>query len=194
MIDTLTDTLILIIQQTQDHLDILLWMVGLLWAIFLITQLEPRLLYLGIMPRHRIGLLGIFFSPLLHAHFNHLFYNTIPLVVLSDFLLINGLNYFIFVTFTITIISGFLVWCFGKSGLHIGASGLITGYWGLLISNIYQQGTLVAIIIGVTTLYVFAGIFLGIFPREKNVSWEGHFFGLLAGFLVSYLLHKYTNT
>ncbi|HAT8247575.1 TPA: rhomboid family intramembrane serine protease, partial [Legionella pneumophila] len=68
---------------------------------------------------------------------------------------------------------------------------LITGYWGFLVYNIYQTGTLTTIILGLLSLYYFAGIFLGIFPGEKGVSWQGHLFGLLAGFLTSYLLEIY---
>ncbi len=73
----------------------------------------------------------------------------------------------------------------------MGASGLITGYWGLLITDILQQGTLTAIILGVISLYYFAGIFLGVFPGKKGVSWEGHLFGLLAGLITSYLPHSF---
>lgn len=88
----------------------------------------------------------------------------------------------------ITLISGFLIWCFAKPGLHIGASAVITGYWSLLVSNIAEQGGLTAIILGVISLYYFAGIFLGVFPGKKGVSWEGHLFGLIAGILVSFWL------
>lgn len=99
------------------------------------------------------------FAPLLHANFNHLFFNSIPLVVLSNFILINGLLYFLYVTLFITLLSGFLIWCFAKPGIHLGASSLITGYWGLLVSDILQQGTVTAIILGIISLYYFAGIF-----------------------------------
>lgn len=88
----------------------------------------------------------------------------------------------------ITILSGTLIWLFAKTGVHIGASALITGYWGLLVSDILQQGTVTAIILGIISLYYFAGIFFGIFPSKKGVSWEGHLFGLLAGFATSYLI------
>jgi membrane associated rhomboid family serine protease len=68
----------------------------------------------------------------------------------------------------------------------VGASGVITGYWGFLVANIYKQGTVTAIILGIVCVYYFAGIFLSIFPGEKGVSWQGHLFGLLSGFLASY--------
>ncbi|HHF7345826.1 TPA: rhomboid family intramembrane serine protease [Legionella feeleii] len=192
MLEQLNTSLALIISQTQQNLKILAIILFLPWLVYFINFfLGKRLLYLGIIPRHMVGLPGILFSPLLHLNFNHLFFNSIPLLVLSNFVLINGLTYFLWVTLVITIISGFLTWCFAKSGIHVGASGLITGYWGLLVTDILQQGTLTAIILGVISLYYFAGIFLGVFPGKKGVSWEGHLFGLLAGLITSYLPHSF---
>ncbi|AHE66742.1 membrane protein [Legionella oakridgensis ATCC 33761 = DSM 21215] len=190
MLDQLNASLDLIIAQTQMNFKLLAMILLILWLVFFISCLDRRLLYLGIFPRHLRGIPGIFFAPLLHANFNHLFFNSIPLVVLSNFLLVNGLNFYIEATLFITIGSGLLLWCFGHSGLHIGASALITGYWALLVSDIYQQGTLTAILLGVISAYYFAGIFLGVFPGKKGVSWEGHLFGLLTGFAASYLLQS----
>jgi|SRR3990167_1771370 len=189
MLEDLTTNVIAIAEHTKAALPILEAIVIVLFAVwFLNLLLGGRLLYLGILPRNPIGLLGIVFSPFLHADFNHLFFNLIPLVALSDFVLVQGLKCYLFVTVTITLISGFLVWCFGKKGLHIGASGLISGYWGFLVMNIYHGGGVLSIILGVVSLYYFAAIFFGIFPSEKGVSWEGHLFGLLAGVCSSYLL------
>lgn len=157
------------------------------WSVFFVTHfINNRLLLLGIIPRRAFGIPGVLFAPVLHANFNHLFFNSIPLFVLSAFILINGLHYYLVITLFITLLSGLAIWCFGKNGLHIGASALITGYWGFLMSSAYQQLTPTSIILAAFSLYYFAGIFLGIFPREKGVSWEGHLFGLLAGFAASY--------
>ena len=186
MFEQLSSSLALITEQTHNNLTYLFSILLVLWLCFIASCLNKRLLYLGIIPRHVDGLPGILFAPLLHANFNHLFFNSIPLIVLSNFILINGLYYYLEITLIITLLSGFLIWCFAKPGLHIGASALITGYWGLLVSDIYQQGTLTAIILGVISLYYFAGIFLSIFPSEKGVSWEGHLFGLIAGLITSY--------
>ena len=188
-LDELTASLNLIVYQTKTNANTLAKIIAVPWIVYILNIfLGQRLLYLGIIPRRLIGLPGILFAPLLHANFNHLFFNTIPLLVLSNFILINGVNYYLVVTLLITCISGFLIWCFAKPGIHIGASALITGYWGWLVSDIYQQGTVTAVILGGLSLYYFAGIFLGIFPREKGVSWEGHLFGLIAGISVSYFL------
>ncbi|MBA3536367.1 MAG: rhomboid family intramembrane serine protease [Tatlockia sp.] len=189
MLDQLLESLNLIISQTQANFQILAIILMILWTVFFLNLLlGKRLLYLGIIPRHLFGLPGIFFAPFLHANFNHLFFNSIPLVVLANFLLINGLPYFLWVTLAIIVFSGILIWCFAKPGIHLGASALITGYWGLLVTDILQKGTITAIILGVISLYYFAGIFYGVFPGKKGVSWEGHLFGLLAGFATSYLI------
>ncbi len=184
----------LIVTQTQNNMYILGVILLIPWSIFFITYfISSQILLLGIIPRHLRGLPGILCAPLLHANFNHIFFNSIPLLVLSNFILIDGLKYYLIITLIITVLSGFAIWCFAKPGLHIGASALITGYWGFLISNIYQNGTLTTIILGLLSLYYFAGIFLGIFPREKGVSWQGHLFGLLAGFATSYVYKLYTS-
>lgn len=186
MLNEINKSLILIIDLTQANLSKLILIIALPWLVYFLNLfLHRRLLYLGIRPRTASGLLGIFFAPLLHANFNHLFFNSIPLLVLSNFILINGLTYFLLITSLLIITSGLLIWCFAKSGIYIGASALITGYWGLLVSNILQQGTVIALILGGLSCYYFAGIFLGIFPGKKGVSWQGHLFGLLAGILTS---------
>ncbi|MCL9683490.1 rhomboid family intramembrane serine protease [Legionella maioricensis] len=193
MISELMTSLNLIVTQTQNNLYILGVILLIPWSIFFISYfINSKILLLGIIPRHIRGLPGILCAPLLHANFNHIFFNSIPLLVLSNFILINGLKYYLLVTLIITVLSGFAIWCFAKPGLHIGASALITGYWGFLICNIYQNGTLTTIILGLLSLYYFAGIFLGIFPREKGVSWQGHLFGLLAGLATSYIYKFYS--
>lgn len=183
---SINQSLNLIIQQTRANTNTLLIILALPWLFYgLVLLSQKRLLLLGIRPRRVAGLIGIIFAPLLHADFQHLFFNSIPLLVLSNFLLIHGLPYFLFITASITLLSGFALWCFGKSGLHVGASAVITGYWAVLVSNIFQQGDVTNLILGLISVYYFAGIFLGIFPSEKGVSWEGHCFGFLAGLLVS---------
>jgi membrane associated rhomboid family serine protease len=188
MLEELNASLYLIIDQTKANLPILSVVVFLPWLVYWINLLlNKRLFLLGIIPRHLFGMAGIIFAPLLHANINHLFFNSIPLLVLSDFILINGLSYFLIVTLIITVVSGTLIWIFGKPGIHIGASALITGYWGLLVSDSFQQASITSVMLGLVSVYYFAGIFLGVFPGKKGISWEGHLFGLLAGIGVSYL-------
>lgn len=184
----LYDSLNLIIEQSKANTKILGIITAIPWAVFFVNALiGKRLLYLGIIPRRIYGMPGILLAPLLHSDFNHIFFNSIPFVILSDFILLNGIDYYLQVTLIITLISGFLIWCFNKRGLYIGASALVTGYWGLLITNMYQQTTITTVILGIVSLYYFAGIFFGLFPQDKGISWQGHVYGLLAGIATNYL-------
>lgn len=188
LLDAINSALTLFILQTQANMHYLLVILVLMYAIFVISRAFPHLLVLGIWPRKLYGLPGILFAPFLHVNFNHLFFNSIPLVILSNFLLVNGLHYYLMATLSIACISGLCIWCFAKPGIHLGSSAVVTGYWGLLVANLYVQGTLMALMLGIVCIYYFAGIFLGVFPGEKGVSWEGHLFGLLAGIGTSYIV------
>lgn len=189
MLDDLLTSITIIQLQLQSNLSTLGIILLVPWCFYFVSRyITKAILLLGIIPRTLWGLPGILFAPLLHADFNHIFFNSIPLIVLSAFILIGGLDYYLKVTLLITLISGSAIWLFAKRGLHIGASALITGYWGFLVSNIYHHTTPITIILGILSAYYFAGIFFGIFPREKGVSWQGHLFGLLAGITTSYLM------
>src|SRR5690606_2972312 len=92
-----------------------------------------RLNIFGIYPRKIPGIIGIVFSPFLHGSAQHLFFNSIPLVVLAALILVKGHLYFYEVTIWIAVFSGVLTWLFGRSAFHIGASSVIMGYWGFLL-------------------------------------------------------------
>ena len=186
MLDEITNSLNLIVSQTQENMPYLLNIILVLWGVFFVTRVLPGILYLGITPRKIHGIPGIFIAPFLHANFNHLFFNTIPLLVLSNFILINGITHYLQVSFMIIIISGVLIWLFARPAIHIGASAVITGYWAFLVINSYEEPNVTSIILAIICLYYFTGIFLGVFPQGKGVSWEGHLFGLLAGITTSY--------
>ena len=78
MLDQLNTSLALIIYQTQMNAYTLAVILCIPWIIYFISKLTgDRLLLLGIYPRHLIGLPGILFAPLLHANFNHIFFNSL---------------------------------------------------------------------------------------------------------------------
>ncbi len=187
IIDHISESFTLIASQSRDNLRFLSEILLLLWGIFIIDcVLGKRLLPLGIRPRHVSGLPGILFAPFLHANFNHLFFNSIPLIVLANFILIQGIPLFLHVSTLIILFSGLLTWCFAKDGLHIGASGVITGYWGYLISQAYYQNTMTSMILALVCVVYFAGILYAVFPGKKHISWQGHLFGLISGLGVGY--------
>jgi len=187
-VDSITKTLDLV----KENVPFVLMLLGLLLVIHIVnTLLGGRLNILGIFPRHLFGLVGIVFSPFLHADFNHLFFNAIPLFVLANLVLLEGMQIFLLVTLCVILLSGTLTWCFGRRGLHIGASGLIMGYWSYLLTNAYSHETGTSIVLGIVCIYYFSGFFFQIFPGKKTTSWEGHLFGALSGIAVALLLPRF---
>lgn len=172
----------------QSNVPTALKIIGLLWAVHLINALLGyRLNYFGIYPRHIRGLFGIILAPFLHDGFNHLFFNSIPLFVLLCFMLMGGMHQFLCITLIILLLSGGALWLFGRRAIHVGASGLIMGYWGYLLVLAYKQPSVMTIILAAICLYYFGGLAMNLFHVEKKVSWEGHVFGFLAGVAAVYI-------
>jgi membrane associated rhomboid family serine protease len=157
-----------------------------MWTIHLLNICTGmRLNALGLWPRHLSGLKGIIFSPFLHADVNHLFFNTIPLFLLTDFMFIATGTAFWQVSILIILISGILTWIIGRNAIHVGASSLIMGYWGFLLTLAIYQPTAFNVVIVIVMLYYLSSLFLNLFPSGEQVSFEGHICGVIAGILIA---------
>src|SRR3954447_55418 len=60
----------------------------------------------GIIPHHLSGLDGVLFSPFLHAGWDHLYGNAVPLILVGTFALAGGSRRFIWSTAVIMLVSG----------------------------------------------------------------------------------------
>jgi len=189
LLTQLSDALTHIIASFQNNWYFALIVLAVLWGVQLLNVISRyKLNILGIYPRSMRGLSGIFFAPFLHGNSNHLFFNSVPLYILMILLLSAGRLHFYLLTALIIFVSGFAVWLFGKKALHIGASGVIMGYFGYLLTNAYYHPNASTVILALLALYYFGGLALALIPsQEKNVSWSGHVFGFLAGVLGAYL-------
>ncbi|MBM4211754.1 MAG: rhomboid family intramembrane serine protease [Gammaproteobacteria bacterium] len=162
--------------------------VGFLFAVHVLNISSGGILnILGIIPRRWYGLPGILFSPFLHGSFSHLLFNSLPLIVLMNVLLLNGYLMFFIVTSQITVIGGFLTWLMGRNAIHIGASGLILGYMGYAIAFSYMDPSKITLAIVLILLYYIGSILMGLMPTDSGVSWEGHVFGFIAGGISAFL-------
>lgn len=170
----------------QFNMHYVLTIIAVLWAIQCVNfVLGYRLNAFGILPRTTSGLFGILLAPLLHGSFSHLLFNCIPLFLLMNLVLLTGLPNFIVVTLLITIMSGFCVWLLGRKSLHVGASGLIMGYWGYLLVNAIMFPSIITVLLAIFCFYYFAGLFASLMPKA-GTSWESHIFGFLSGLVISY--------
>lgn len=145
----------------------------------------------GILPRQASGLIGIPLAPFLHGGLWHAASNTLPLLILGSLMLIGGRARFWAMTTGIVLLGGFLVWLFARSALHVGASGLVFGYFGALLARAYFERSLLSIAIACATMILYGGMLWGILPLRGYISFEGHLFGLVAGIVMAWLSHRY---
>jgi membrane associated rhomboid family serine protease len=168
--------------------------IAILWVVYLIEYLSgTRFVEYGIWPRTLEGALGIFTSPLIHADLNHLFANSVPLFVLgaSLFYFYRSIAFRVFVL--IYIFTNLWVWGIGREAYHIGSSGVVYGLASFLFISglLRKEPRLMAISMFVAFLY--GGFIWGIFPElfpERNISWEAHLMGLLAGAIFAIYFRK----
>lgn len=161
------------------------WIVGfvaIIWVVELINMgMDYRLNVWGIVPREVSGLRGIVCSPFLHAGIPHVLLNTIPFIILGTLVIIRGVNNFLGVSLFIILLGGLGVWIFGRHAQHVGASGLIFGYFGYLLARGWYGRDLISILIAVLVLVLYGGMIWGVMPLRDYVSWEGHLCGFIAG-------------
>jgi membrane associated rhomboid family serine protease len=168
-----------------------LFFVLLLWYVFW-AQVEflPSIKNFGISPLTIEGLKGIVFSPFIHSDIEHLYHNSIPLFVLTVFLF----YFYREIAWKIIIygilLSGFITWCIGRPGNHIGASGLIY----VLVSFIFFKGIFAKhyrlVALSLLIIFLYGSMIWYVFPVKEGMSWEGHLAGLFTGFLFSVIFRK----
>jgi len=90
-------------------------------------------------------------------------------------------------TIGVTLLSGLLVWIFARGAYHVGASGLVFGYFGAILARAGIERSMTAIAIAIITVMTYGGLMWGIFPLRSYVSFESHLFGLIAGFAIVWL-------
>ncbi len=172
------------------HAGFLISWVVVLWAIEVIDFILPLDLdqWLGLRPRNLSSLLpGLIFAPFLHGSFGHLASNTLSLVVLAWLVIISGWRQFWVTSVVVVLGSGLGTWLFGQANsVHIGASGLVFGYLGFLMSHGILQRSIVWILVAVGVGAVYGSMIWGVLPMEEGISWEGHLFGFLAGIFAAW--------
>jgi membrane associated rhomboid family serine protease len=176
------DQLAGLIAASQQAIGLTLKIIGILWLVQCVNVLVGyRLNLLGICPRKWYGLPGIVCSPFLHGGFNHLFFNSVPLLILVNLTLLYGVHTFISLTIFIFALSGLATWLLARPGIHVGASSVLMGYWGFLLMQSIFQPSVMTIIVALLCFYYLGSLWMNLMPSGPGVSWEGHVFGCLAG-------------
>ncbi|WP_196140806.1 rhomboid family intramembrane serine protease [Aliikangiella sp. G2MR2-5] len=162
-----------------------------LWVIKSAEELfNLNLWFLAIRPDEVSGLAGIFFAPLLHSDWGHLAANSFPLFLLGSILFYGyprskwktiGLVWFV---------SGVGVWLFGRPSYHLGASGLVSGFFYFIFIAAILRRDKVSIALMFIAVLLFGSVLLGILPWDPKISFESHFFGAVGGVMSAFLFRN----
>ena len=163
-----------------------------IWTVFWFeVKFNVNLNEYGIYPRTLKGLRGILFSPFLHGSLEHLYNNSLPLVILSGALAYFYRNVTLKVLLLGIFFSGLLTWCIGRPSYHIGASGLIY----VLASFIFFKGIFTKhyrlVALSLLVVFIYGGLLWYILPIEEGISWEGHLAGFLTGLVLALITKTY---
>ena len=152
--------------------------------------------FLGVYPRNYKGLPGAITHVFIHGNLNHILSNTISFLVLG-LLLFTGYRKISFkVFFLLYFFTGMLLWVTGRNSeeghpvYHIGSSGLIFALFGFLIVSGILRGNKPQMAISALVIFLYGYFIWGIFPLEKQISWDGHLSGLLSGIFIGVLMRK----
>jgi membrane associated rhomboid family serine protease len=179
-------------QRLIDDIKLMAGLLALLWAVLLVDMLVfgGSLVRFGIVPRQLSGLIGIPLAPLLHLGPVHLLANSGPFFVLGLLALRQGRAAFAAASTIIIVLGGFATWCIGPAQtVHVGASGLIFGWFGFVVAAAWQTPRLSAVLAAFLALFWYGfGILFGLSPLQLGVSWQGHLTGLLAGIAAAWVI------
>lgn len=169
--------------------------VALLWAIHLVNWiigygLNPAF---GLIHRHVSGLDGVIAMPLLHGSFAHLMANTPPLLVMGGLLVATTTRALLPVNAVVIGLGGGLVWLFGSSAIHIGASGLVFGWFGFLVARGFVDRSLITLGAALVVGVLYGSILWGVLPGQPGVSWEAHLFGAIAVAVAAVLVRTHVH-
>jgi membrane associated rhomboid family serine protease len=186
-----------ITEELATHAQILGLLIGLMWLLEVLNLsiFRNSLEQFGIVPRSWIGLRGILFSPFLHANLLHLLANTVPFLVLGWLVMVGGIRDFCVVSLFSIGVSGAGVWLFAAANtVTVGASGVIFGYLGYLLSRGWFERRVGSLLISLIILFFYGGLIWGVLPLVPGVSWQGHLFGFLGGIMAARYLAKTAKT
>ena len=173
----------------------LLVYVGLMWIVRGLDVFLPNGMSVagaGVVPRTLSGLWNIPIAPFIHGDFDHLLSNTVPLLILGTLILARGVLEFVYVVLVSTFVCGLGTWIFGEGNAQqIGASGVVFGFFGYLVFRIAFDRKISSALIALAVAAGYGSAFAWSLIPEEQISWSGHFFGFIGGFLAARLRYPY---
>jgi len=181
-------------------IDSIVWplvIVVAIWVVFFVNlRFGLDLNQYGMRPQDLRGIFGIFTMPFLHGDFDHLFSNSVPLLLSMAFIFIYFDKERIPILLLNVLLTGIILLAIGEPrSNHIGASGLVYAYIFFLVTHAIFTRNKEMLGASFLLIFLYGSLIYGIFPEYgrivgKNISWEGHLAGAISGVVFGFLFRK----
>jgi len=176
-------------------LKIALTLTAFLWLIlFLDYFLGLELARFGLRPGHLRGLIGLLTAPLLHSGVEHMFSNTLPLIISMTAILYLYPRSSVRVIPIIWIGSGMLAWIIGRPSLHFGASGFVYGLLAFVFISGILRFDMRSVAVSIMVWFLYGSMIWGLLPIRPNMSWELHLSGAILGVALAIVFRQWDIT
>ena len=173
-------------------LKIALLFLAALWLVFLLDELLGlKLIRFGLRPGSISGLAGVVTAPLLHGNIEHIFSNSMPLIVSLTAILYFYPNSSIRVIPLIWLGSGLLAWLIGRPSMHFGASGFIYGLLAYVFLGGILRKDMRSVAVSLLVGFLYGSMIWGVLPIRAHMSWELHLSGGLMGVILAFAYRKW---
>ncbi|MCB9359811.1 MAG: rhomboid family intramembrane serine protease [Flavobacteriales bacterium] len=144
----------------------------------------------GIFPLKVENLPGIILSVFIHGDLNHLFNNSVPILILGTSLFYFYKEIAVKVIMWIVLMGGIWTWISAREAYHAGASGLIYGLFAFLMISGFIRRNKQLIALSFFVVLVYGSMVWGIFPVKINISFESHLWGFISGVVLAIYYRK----
>ncbi|WP_105168653.1 rhomboid family intramembrane serine protease [Pseudoalteromonas sp. T1lg23B] len=168
-------------------------MLVVMWSVHVLASITGiGFSQFGLVPWDSTRLYGIVTYPFIHGDWQHLIGNTFGLLI-SGYLA-SQLPCFKRSTVVIFVLTGLLVWLFASYAIHIGASGIVMGYFGFIMGSAIFRRNLLSFIIALAlfaiTQYFQISLVGTLFSFDESTSASSHLFGFISGCVAAYMFRN----
>lgn len=181
-------------------IDSIVWpmlLVVSIWIVFFLNvRYQLNLNVYGVHPLSWEHWYGIFTMIFLHSDIDHLFGNSIPLLLSMGFIFINFNSSKAKIIVLNVISTGALLFLIGEPGSnHIGASGIVYAFIFFIVTHSFLSKNKEMLAASFTLIFLYGSLIYGLFPEfgkiiGKNISWEGHLSGAISGIVIGFLFRN----
>jgi membrane associated rhomboid family serine protease len=165
---------------------------GFLWLIFIVDAvLGLHLGRFGLRPGSVTGLIGLITAPLLHGSAEHMFSNSLPLMISMTAMLFLYPNSSLRAIPVIWLGSGLFAWIIGRESYHYGASGLVYGLLAYVFVSGIIRRDMRSVAVSLLVWFLYGTMVWGVLPIRPHMSWELHLGGAVMGVITALVFRNW---